>query len=365
MASSHTKILSIIVPSYNMEAYLPKCLESLVLDDENLLAKLEVIVVNDGSKDRTSEIGHAFAEKNPGVFRVIDKDNGHYGSCINAGLTIASGKYVRVLDADDSVDTEGFSHLMSVVEKETCKEEPVDLIVTDYAQVDPDGNILRHSKYWNSEDVTTLSDYGGPASRLTIHSICYKTENLIEIGYHQREGVPYTDTEWIVEPMIKVGSVRYIQKIVTLYLIGRSGQTMDPAVLAKNFQVIIDITKGLVERFEKNRQICEPSALQYYRKQIVLMISCAYNWGLLSFEGYKVKGDVGEFDAWLKDYAEFYREAESFIFGPNHLPFRYVKAWRKHGYNWYWKLRHGLSVALLWSAKMYFRIYHKANNNVR
>ena len=64
------------------------------------MQKLEVIVVNDGSKDRTSEIAHGFEAMHPGVFRVIDKANGHYGSCINAGLKNASGPYVKVLDVD-------------------------------------------------------------------------------------------------------------------------------------------------------------------------------------------------------------------------------------------------------------------------
>ena len=85
------KTLTIIVPSYNMEAYLPKCLGCLVIDDKELLQKLDIIVVNDGSKDRTSEIAHEFESRFPGVFRVIDKTNGHYGSCINAALPHVSG----------------------------------------------------------------------------------------------------------------------------------------------------------------------------------------------------------------------------------------------------------------------------------
>ena len=65
------KILSIIIPSYNMEAYLPKCLKSLIISDERLFDKIDVVVVNDGSTDHTSEIAHGF--EYPGVFRVIDK----------------------------------------------------------------------------------------------------------------------------------------------------------------------------------------------------------------------------------------------------------------------------------------------------
>ena len=95
------KLLTVIVPSYNMEKYLLKCLGSLIVAPE-LMERIEVIVVNDGSTDRTSEIAHSFEVKFPGVFRVIDKENGHYGSCVNAGLKMASGVFAKILDADDS-----------------------------------------------------------------------------------------------------------------------------------------------------------------------------------------------------------------------------------------------------------------------
>lgn len=122
-----------------MEAYLSKCLGSLIIEDKELLQKLEVVVVNDGSKDRTSEITHEFAAKYPGVFKVIDKPNGHYGSCINAALPMVCGEYVKVLDADDSVDTVSFERFLRVVSEESAKRDSsADLIVTDYVDVDPD-----------------------------------------------------------------------------------------------------------------------------------------------------------------------------------------------------------------------------------
>ena len=77
------KLISIIIPTYNMEAYILKALESLVIP-RNLDA-LDVLVINDGSKDRSSELAHSFADKYPQSFRVIDKENGNYGSCINEG----------------------------------------------------------------------------------------------------------------------------------------------------------------------------------------------------------------------------------------------------------------------------------------
>lgn len=87
------KILSIVIPTYNMEDLLSKCLSSLIV--KNHLDMLEVLVVNDGSKDLSSEIAHQFEKENPDTFRVIDKENGNYGSCVNRGLKEAKGKYIK------------------------------------------------------------------------------------------------------------------------------------------------------------------------------------------------------------------------------------------------------------------------------
>lgn len=119
------KILSIIIPSYNMEAYLAKGLDSVLSIDNP--SPLDVIVVNDGSKDGTLEIARSYATRFPGIVNVIDKENGHYGSCINAGLKIAQGKYVRILDADDSFYTDEFEEFVKFL-----KTTDADLIVNDY-----------------------------------------------------------------------------------------------------------------------------------------------------------------------------------------------------------------------------------------
>src|SRR5574344_1376419 len=97
------KILTIIIPTYNMEKYLRHCLDSLIVPN---MDKVEVLVINDGSKDSSSAIGHEYQDKYPQTFRVIDKENGNYGSCINRGLKEATGKYVKVLDADDWYDSD-------------------------------------------------------------------------------------------------------------------------------------------------------------------------------------------------------------------------------------------------------------------
>ena len=108
------KILTICVPTYNMEALLPRCLDSFIIEEE-FMNRLEIIVVNDGSKDRSSEIAHQYEAKYPNSFIVIDKPNGNYGSCVNAALKIARGKYFRICDADDYYISKNLSDYISLL----------------------------------------------------------------------------------------------------------------------------------------------------------------------------------------------------------------------------------------------------------
>ena len=117
-----------------MENYLHKCLDSLIVSDDNM-NRLEVLVINDGSKDSSSQIAHEYESKYPQTFRVVDKENGNYGSCINRGLKEAKGKYVKVLDADDYFDNVVFNQFLSFL-----SETDADLIINDYSVVDGNGN---------------------------------------------------------------------------------------------------------------------------------------------------------------------------------------------------------------------------------
>ena len=344
-----------------MEAYLPKCLRSLIIDDKEHFQKLDVIVVNDGSKDQTSKIAHDFGAKYPGVFRVIDKANGHYGSCINVALAVADGEYIKVLDADDSVETTAFSKLLQVIYEELEKGDSAsDLIVSDYVVVDSDGCEIRKSKFGLSENMTELSEQEDGGERLTIHSICYRTKILRKMGYRQSEGMPYTDTEWIIEPMGMVRKIRYCPFVVNRYLVGRDGQTMDPLMFAKHFQSILDITTGLVERYYTRVTNCEKKSLWYYKKQIYLMIAMSYRYGLLGYNGIKTNGDIKKFDSDLKQYQEFYTYASELIFESKCFSFK-VAEWQKRGATLNWWIRITLEKLLMRMAVRYYKFKSSVN----
>ena len=119
------KIITIAVPTYNMEEYLERCLESLLIEDYSLLMNIEVLVINDGSKDCSLKIAHTYETRFPEVFRVIDKANGNWGSCINRAAKEAQGDYFLILDADDWLNTRALENFL----KELKTKKAVDMYV--------------------------------------------------------------------------------------------------------------------------------------------------------------------------------------------------------------------------------------------
>ena len=115
------KYLTITIPSYNSEQYLERCLDSLILP-RGWMEHIEIIVVNDGSTDRTGEIADDYVRRFPDTVRVVHKENGGHGSGVNAGLALATGRYFKVLDSDDWFDEHAYRELAEKLEDWCVRE---------------------------------------------------------------------------------------------------------------------------------------------------------------------------------------------------------------------------------------------------
>lgn len=231
-----------------MEKYLRRCLASLIIDDAGMRL-LEVLVINDGSKDSSSAIAHEYQDKYPDTFRVIDKENGNYGSCINRGLKEATGKYVKVLDADDWFNTQS---LCLVLKKLDALD--VDMVLTNNVTVNELGNITSYSKPKLKEgveldfnDIVTLNEY----TPIQMHWIIYKKSILNRIEYQQTEGMSYTDTEWVLYPSVAVEKVMYINTYLYCYLVGREGQTMSDEEIVRTSSTFLRLVEILFNNSKK------------------------------------------------------------------------------------------------------------------
>lgn len=337
------KVLSVIIPSYNMEKYLPKCLGSLEVTPE-LMGRLEVLIVNDGSKDRTSEIAHEFEAKWPGAFRVIDKANGNYGSCINAALPMATGKYVKVLDADDSYDTSNLEKFLGFLE--TCE---ADLVVSNFVEVDDKGNRLTEYIYdYPTDGCFSLESYlDDTRYHLWMHAMAYRTAIFKEFSYQQTEGVSYSDTEWTLVPLVGVKRVAFFPEIVYLYCTSRDGRTMSGDSFAKNYWMLGKVVLHILDQYLAASQHLKASHLKAIDARIAATVSGYYFYAIFGYGGAKITIDLREFDRQVMNRSDrIYRLCSDTVYS-KHFRCRYVRAWRGHSIIGHLKL---------WTCRIYTRL---------
>ena len=336
------KELTVIIPSYNMELFLPKCLESLGMDqlrkeDGALADALEVIVVNDGSTDRTSEVAHQFEGRFPEVVKVIDKANGNYGSCVNVALRGATGRYVRILDADDYLETgEVAKYLRFVISLNGA----ADLVVNDYDEVGASGKVSKVVQHdLPSDAVFAMGRLVDSNEMLDIHAIAYRRELLAKMAYRQSEGILYTDVEWYSLPMSQVATVAYRPGVLTHYLVERDGQSMERDRFVGNIGMLEQIAKRLVRDYDGCRATGPEDGRRYARKRILALLQLIYTMVLFGYKGVRAKFDLLGFDTWLKNTSpSFYDEMENAIV-IGRCPFHYVTELRRRHSDRTWRFR--------------------------
>ena len=221
-----SRILSLVIPVYNTQAYLRRCLDSVLLDE--LKGKLEVIAVNDGSTDGSLTILRDYQARFPTLLTLIDKENAGHGSAVNAGLKAASGRYFRVLDSDDWFDTPGFLRWMSLLPD--CRE---DLVVTPYSQeyawsgaeIRHDYPYLSHGHVYTMEEI----DWREGMDYFCLASAAWRTQLLRDCGLELPEKCSYVDMEYNLRPIPYVNRIRFFDVPVYRYFLGRPEQSMDPA----------------------------------------------------------------------------------------------------------------------------------------
>ena len=320
------KLLTIIIPTYNMEKYLRRCLDSLLVSEENR-ASLEVLVVNDGSRDASSAIGHEYEANYPQTIRVIDKDNGNYGSCINRGLKETTGKYVRILDADDYYLTENLNQFISML-----KDTDADLLLTDMVSVYADGNKIRHSFDLEKNVIydSRLMGHNEFMNKMEMHHITYKKTVLDALEYRQTEGISYTDQEWTFYPMMGVESVAYFPAVIYSYQLDREGQTMNSEIELERVGQKITIANRMIE-FLKDLHADNPSKDAYVKCRLSRFLRLIYKLVLLyqTDEQYiSHKGELTALDQKVQDeLPSLFDEVGDFIIS-SEVPLKFVNYWR-------------------------------------
>lgn len=249
-----SKIVSFIIPSYNVERYLKKALDSFFLKE--VFEKIEVIVVDDGSTDRTTEIAKEYVERVPEVYRLLQKENGGHGSAINEGTRIATGKYLKIVDADDWVVTE---NLPVLIEKlETCD---ADVVLNPFHMVDMKTGIreIRCMYLENYDKVYTLDDvmkeWRAFEQCLTFHGLMYKREFYEKNRHELPEGIFYEDQEYASIPCCHAKTIRAMDLFLYQYLIGNGDQSVAVQNQLKRISHIEQVAMGMLKYCAAHREM--------------------------------------------------------------------------------------------------------------
>lgn len=320
------KILTIVIPTYNMQDYLRRCLDSLIVPEEQM-KQLEVLVVNDGSKDNSSAIAHEYQDKYPATFRVIDKENGNYGSCVNRGLKEATGKYIKILDADDWFDTDNFKLFIKKL-----NEIDVDVVITNYTSYFPEETKETAFSFYKGllSFEEAFSKKRQELESVQMHAICYKKSCFNGLNYHQTEGISYTDQEWILLPWVNVNTLFYLPLSVYLYNLSREGQTCDLSVFYKKMpDQFLSVKNSIMSAIGYDSYMDNLHNKMIWNK-IIARIESLYRFILVSQN--KSPKYLVDFD---KDIVDNYKKitlALDRVYLHSYFPYAYIYHWRSKGY---------------------------------
>lgn len=219
------KVLSFIIPAYNSQAFLDKCICSML--SPAILDKLEILVVNDGSTDATVEIAQRYCAQYPSVVRLISQENKGHGGALNTGCAQARGTYLKVVDADDWVETENLPKFMQLLEG--CNS---DVVLTHHRTIDIGTGEVKN---WRSYPDAFERAYGFQEimcqwrnfdRSLTFHGITYRTAFYHRYATPLPEHVFYEDHEYATFPCCYGESVTCFDLFVYDYRIGDVNQSV-------------------------------------------------------------------------------------------------------------------------------------------
>ncbi len=235
------KLISFVVCSYNAENWMRKCIDSLLVGGEDV----EIIVVNDGSKDHTGEIADEYAKQYPTIVKAVHQENGGHGAGIMAGVREATGEYFKVVDSDDWLDHDSLLELIQTIKDHKGE---VDMYISDYIYYTGEEKtstrigfsmVLKPGKITNFTDIRRfgLSEY------ITIHSATYKTSLLREANLDLPRKTFFEDNLFTYRTFPLIKKVCYLKMPLYYYLIGRPGQSVAKENALKRYRDYIRVAE--------------------------------------------------------------------------------------------------------------------------
>lgn len=242
------KLLSVAIPSYNSESYMRNCIESLLPGGE----EVEIIVVNDGSKDGTAAIADEYAAKYPTIVKAVHQENGGHGEAVNAGLRNATGLYYKVVDSDDWVNKEAYLKILETLAKLVKSGEMIDMLISNYVY-EKEGKARKKVMHYRSafpkDQVFTWDDvkFLHVGQYILMHSVIYRTQMLKDCALELPKHTFYVDNIYVYHPLPYVKKMYYMDVNFYRYFIGRGDQSVNEKVMIGRIDQQLRVNKILID----------------------------------------------------------------------------------------------------------------------
>ncbi|MBO5473298.1 MAG: glycosyltransferase family 2 protein [Lachnospiraceae bacterium] len=247
------KLLSVAIPCYNSEQYMKKCIESLLTGGEDV----EILIVDDGSVDRTASIADEYEAMYPSIVKAIHKENGGHGSAVNAGLSYATGLYFKVVDSDDWVKESAYQKILETLRDIMAGGLSLDMLISNFVY-EKEGEKNKVMKYrhalpenkifgWNEVKHFHKGQY------ILMHSVIFRTKLLRECGLKLPEHTFYVDNIFVFEPLPFVRNMYYLDVNFYRYYIGREGQSVNEQVMISRIDQQIKVNKIMIDYLVENK----------------------------------------------------------------------------------------------------------------
>lgn len=324
------KTITFLIPCYNVSQCVSHCIDSMLVNE--ILDDIEILLINDGSKDDTLDILRQYEAKHPSFIRVIDKENGGWGTAINLGIHEAQGKYLKEVDADDWVNTE---NLKTYIEK--LKALDCDYIATDYTEYFKATD--KYVCHTYQQDIynkpMSLNDFWGNHSTawdFPIHAITYRTQvlrdNNIKVGDRY-----YGDIEYNLYPLPYVQTICVLPINVTVYFRGSDEQSTSTAGYAKHFKDYAAMSQRITKFFLNAPDTLNHNLYDFIDTTIRGTIVRTYHLMMSPLYAGKmdgVKEELLKYDKWLKETS---KDLYKYCSRKKKHGISFIRFWRLTGIN--------------------------------
>ncbi|MGZ7443035.1 glycosyltransferase family 2 protein [Paenibacillus sp. TH7-28] len=269
------KLLSVVIPCYNSQDYMKYCIESLLPGGE----QVELLIVNDGSADRTGQIADEYAARYPGIVKAIHQENGGHGEAVNAGIRHATGLYFKVVDSDDWVDVRAYLKILETLSGLSREDQHVDMLVSNfvyekegkkYRKIMKYDDVLPEGRIFTWDDIQCFRK----GQYMLMHSVMYRTQLLRDCRLELPKHTFYVDNLFVYTPLAHVKTLYYVNVDFYRYFIGREGQSVQESIMIRRIDQQIKVNKLMIDQVQLD-MIENPNLRRYMFRhlEIVTVVS--------------------------------------------------------------------------------------------